>query len=146
MQATNHTNPIKIALNGSIGLEVSFRNLNYNRLLIRMILTMDFCFALDSLKTQFPKNRISLQVTPPEEPTPILGVPCIVPSGQGGGINPSALGGNSGGGGGGGGSTLNINTADLAGSSNPNSPLQVPQDQSQNSAVQSPQHLQGTIV
>uniref|UniRef100_T1PLI6 Uncharacterized protein n=1 Tax=Musca domestica TaxID=7370 RepID=T1PLI6_MUSDO len=112
MQATNHTNPIKIALNGSIGLE----------------------------------NRISLQVTPPEEPTPILGVPCIVPSGQGGGINPSALGGNSGGGGGGGGSTLNINTADLAGSSNPNSPLQVPQDQSQNSAVQSPQHLQGTIV
>uniref|UniRef100_A0A1I8NFH7 RCK N-terminal domain-containing protein n=1 Tax=Musca domestica TaxID=7370 RepID=A0A1I8NFH7_MUSDO len=112
MQATNHTNPIKIALNGSIGLE----------------------------------NRISLQVTPPEEPTPILGVPCIVPSGQGGGINPSALGGNSGGGGGAGGSTLNINTADLAGSSNPNSPLQVPQDQSQNSAVQSPQHLQGTIV
>lgn len=87
-----------------------------------------------------PKNRISLQVTPPEEPTPILGVPCVVPGGQGGGINPSTLGG------GGGGSTLNINTADLAASSNPNSPLQVPQDQSQGSVMQSPQHLQGTIV
>ncbi|XP_046810141.1 potassium channel subfamily T member 2 [Lucilia cuprina] len=106
MQATNHTNPIKIALNGSIGLE----------------------------------NRISLQVTPPEEPTPILGVPCVVPSGQGGGINPSTLGG---------GSTLNINNVDLSPSPNTNLPLQLPQDQSQGgsqSQLPSPQHLQGTIV
>ncbi|XP_054736631.1 potassium channel subfamily T member 2 isoform X1 [Anastrepha obliqua] len=106
MQATNHTNPIKIALNGSIGLEV----------------------------------------TPPEEPTPILGVPCIVAGGPGGGINPSALGGSTLGGG----SSLAINTADLGASptsSNINSPLQVPQQDSQQSGqMQSPQHLQGTIV
>ncbi|XP_053964094.1 potassium channel subfamily T member 2 [Anastrepha ludens] len=106
MQATNHTNPIKIALNGSIGLEV----------------------------------------TPPEEPTPILGVPCIVAGGPGGGINPSALGGSTLGGG----SSLAINTADLGASptsSNTNSPLQVPQQDSQQSGqMQSPQHLQGTIV
>nr|XP_036219054.1 potassium channel subfamily T member 2 isoform X15 [Bactrocera oleae] len=106
MQATNHTNPIKIALNGSIGLEV----------------------------------------TPPEEPTPILGVPCIVAGGPGGGINPSALGGSTLGGG----SSLAINTADLGASptsSNNNSPLQVPQQDSQQSGqMQSPQHLQGTIV
>ncbi|XP_054090369.1 potassium channel subfamily T member 2 isoform X2 [Zeugodacus cucurbitae] len=106
MQATNHTNPIKIALNGSIGLEV----------------------------------------TPPEEPTPILGVPCIVAGGPGGGINPSALGGSTLGGG----SSLAINTADLCASptsSNNNSPLQVPQQDSQQSGqMQSPQHLQGTIV
>ncbi|XP_037950693.1 uncharacterized protein LOC119681536 isoform X3 [Teleopsis dalmanni] len=104
MQATNHTNPIKIALNGSIGLE----------------------------------NHISLQVTPPEEPTPILGVPCIVAGGAGGGINPSALGGSSLVSG----SNLAINTADLGN----NSPLQVPQDQTQAAQMQSPQHLQGTIV
>ncbi|XP_049307929.1 potassium channel subfamily T member 2 isoform X12 [Bactrocera dorsalis] len=106
MQATNHTNPIKIALNGSIGLEV----------------------------------------TPPEEPTPILGVPCIVAGGPGGGINPSALGGATLCGG----SSLAINTADLGASptsSNNNSPLQVPQQDSQQSGpMQSPQHLQGTIV
>ncbi|XP_067632316.1 potassium channel subfamily T member 2 [Eurosta solidaginis] len=107
MQATNHSNPIKIALNGSIGLEV----------------------------------------TPPEEPTPILGVPCIVGSGSGGGINPSALGGSTLGGG----SSLAINTADLGAaptSSNTNSPLQVPQQDSLQSGgpMQSPQHLQGTIV
>ncbi|KAI8127276.1 Potassium channel subfamily T member 1 [Lucilia cuprina] len=85
-------------------------------------------------------NRISLQVTPPEEPTPILGVPCVVPSGQGGGINPSTLGG---------GSTLNINNVDLSPSPNTNLPLQLPQDQSQGgsqSQLPSPQHLQGTIV
>ncbi|XP_036331204.1 potassium channel subfamily T member 2 [Rhagoletis pomonella] len=106
MQATNHTNPIKIALNGSIGLEV----------------------------------------TPPEEPTPILGVPCIIAGSAGGGINPSALGGSTLGGG----SSLAINTADLGASptsSNTNSPLQVPQQDSQQSGqMQSPQHLQGTIV
>lgn len=90
--------------------------------------------------TNFPKNHISLQVTPPEEPTPILGVPCVMPSGQGGGINPSTLGG---------GSTLNINSVDLAPSSNSNLPLQIPQEQSQGgsgSQLPSPQHLQGTIV
>ncbi|XP_017484395.1 PREDICTED: uncharacterized protein LOC108373060 [Rhagoletis zephyria] len=106
MQATNHSNPIKIALNGSIGLEV----------------------------------------TPPEEPTPILGVPCIIAGSAGGGINPSALGGSTLGVG----SSLAINTADLGASptsSNTNSPLQVPQQDSQQSGqMQSPQHLQGTIV
>ncbi|XP_055687676.1 potassium channel subfamily T member 2 isoform X9 [Lutzomyia longipalpis] len=85
MQATNHSNPIKIALNGSIGLEV----------------------------------------TPPEEPLPVLGVPCM----SGGGVNPSGLGG----------SALGINTL---GDTTP-SPLSVPQSES---ASASPQHLQGTIV
>ncbi|XP_054090375.1 potassium channel subfamily T member 2 isoform X7 [Zeugodacus cucurbitae] len=117
MQATNHTNPIKIALNGSIGLESKPNSLYFQ-----------------------------YQVTPPEEPTPILGVPCIVAGGPGGGINPSALGGSTLGGG----SSLAINTADLCASptsSNNNSPLQVPQQDSQQSGqMQSPQHLQGTIV
>ncbi|XP_059615858.1 potassium channel subfamily T member 2 isoform X4 [Phlebotomus argentipes] len=85
MQATNHSNPIKIALNGSIGLEV----------------------------------------TPPEEPLPVIGVPCM----SGGGVNPSGLGG----------SALGINTL---GDTTP-SPLSVPQSES---ASASPQHLQGTIV
>ncbi|XP_055687695.1 potassium channel subfamily T member 2 isoform X27 [Lutzomyia longipalpis] len=89
MQATNHSNPIKIALNGSIGLEVS------------------------------------IKVTPPEEPLPVLGVPCM----SGGGVNPSGLGG----------SALGINTL---GDTTP-SPLSVPQSES---ASASPQHLQGTIV
>ncbi|XP_055702380.1 potassium channel subfamily T member 2 isoform X5 [Phlebotomus papatasi] len=88
MQATNHSNPIKIALNGSIGLEVS------------------------------------IKVTPPEEPLPVLGVPCM----SGGGVNPSGLG-----------SALGINTL---GDTTP-SPLSVPQSES---ASASPQHLQGTIV
>ncbi|XP_039955463.1 potassium channel subfamily T member 2 isoform X6 [Bactrocera tryoni] len=117
MQATNHTNPIKIALNGSIGLESTPNSLYFQ-----------------------------YQVTPPEEPTPILGVPCIVAGGPGGGINPSALGGATLCGG----SSLAINTADLGASptsSNNNSPLQVPQQDSQQSGpMQSPQHLQGTIV
>lgn len=65
-----------------------------------------------------------------------------MPSGQGGGINPSTLGG---------GSTLNINNVDLAPSPNSNSPLQLPQDQQaqgggSSSQLPSPQHLQGTIV
>ncbi|XP_052566576.1 potassium channel subfamily T member 2 isoform X24 [Culex pipiens pallens] len=62
MQAANHSNPIKIALNGSIGLEV----------------------------------------TPPEEPLPVIGVP--VPTGSGGGVNPSTLGSTMGG------STLGLST------------------------------------
>uniref|UniRef100_A0A1A9X3G4 Uncharacterized protein n=1 Tax=Glossina brevipalpis TaxID=37001 RepID=A0A1A9X3G4_9MUSC len=109
MQATNHTNPIKIALNGSIGLEV----------------------------------------TPPEEPTPILGLPCMLSSsGQSGGINPSSAV-----------SSLTVNAADLVNSpnvntnnsnnnSNSNLALQIPQDQQMQSQSQSqsPQHLQGTIV
>ncbi|XP_031621144.1 potassium channel subfamily T member 2 isoform X2 [Contarinia nasturtii] len=91
MQATNHSNPIKISLNGSIGLEV----------------------------------------TPPEEPLPVLGVPCVSSSG---GINPSSFGG----------SSLGLSTVESQ-----MSPLQVPQsDDSQQSvrSAQSPQHLQGTIV
>ncbi|XP_055918276.1 potassium channel subfamily T member 2 isoform X22 [Eupeodes corollae] len=96
MQATNHSNPIKIALNGSIGLE----------------------------------NQISLQVTPPEEPTQVLGLPLT------GGINPSTLGGSSFGG-----SSLCMNTADLGSSS----AYQYQQEQLQSMAP-SPQHLQGTIV
>ncbi|XP_068144522.1 potassium channel subfamily T member 2 isoform X2 [Drosophila tropicalis] len=121
MQATNHSNPIKISLNGSIGME----------------------------------NQISLQVTPPEEPTPILGVPCVVGGGPGGGINPSALGGGGGGigggGGGSGGSSLAINTADLGpgpstSGSGGGSSLQAQDSLTQSSQVSSPQHLQGTIV
>ncbi|XP_044248658.1 potassium channel subfamily T member 2 isoform X12 [Drosophila takahashii] len=116
MQATNHSNPIKISLNGSIGME----------------------------------NQISLQVTPPEEPTPMLGVPCVVGGGGGGGINPSGAGSSTGGMLGGG-SSLAINTADLgpgpSTSSGASGSLQ-PQDSlgQQSSQVSSPQHLQGTIV
>ncbi|XP_070851188.1 potassium channel subfamily T member 2 isoform X12 [Drosophila suzukii] len=116
MQATNHSNPIKISLNGSIGME----------------------------------NQISLQVTPPEEPTPMLGVPCVLGGGGGGGINPSGAGSSTGGMLGGG-SSLAINTADLgpgpSTSSGAGSSLQ-PQDSlgQQSSQVSSPQHLQGTIV
>ncbi|XP_030387547.1 potassium channel subfamily T member 2 isoform X3 [Scaptodrosophila lebanonensis] len=108
MQATNHSNPIKISLNGSIGLE----------------------------------NQISLQVTPPEEPTPMLGVPCMLGSGAGGGINPSTLGSS----GGMLGSSLAINTADLGGPSTSSASLQAQDSLPQSSQVQSPQHLQGTIV
>nr|XP_036669643.1 potassium channel subfamily T member 2 isoform X7 [Drosophila suzukii] len=116
MQATNHSNPIKISLNGSIGME----------------------------------NQISLQVTPPEEPTPMLGVPCVLGGGGGGGINPSGAGSSTGGMLGGG-SSLAINTADLgpgpSTSSGAGGSLQ-PQDSlgQQSSQVSSPQHLQGTIV
>ncbi|XP_033248359.1 potassium channel subfamily T member 2 isoform X2 [Drosophila miranda] len=114
MQATNHSNPIKISLNGSIGME------------------------------------ISLQVTPPEEPTPMLGVPCMMGGGGGGGINPSGTGSSTSGMLGAG-SSLAINTADLgpgpSTSSGACSSLQ-PQDSlgPQSSQVSSPQHLQGTIV
>lgn len=66
------------------------------------------------------------QVTPPEEPVPVIGVPCVS-----GGINPSSHFG---------GSSLGINSNDNNQSS---SPLQVPQ---QETMSQSPQHLQGTIV
>ncbi|SPP74099.1 blast:Potassium channel subfamily T member 1 [Drosophila guanche] len=118
MQATNHSNPIKISLNGSIGME----------------------------------NQISLQVTPPEEPTPMLGVPCMMGGGGGGGggINPSGAGSSTSGMLGAG-SSLAINTADLgpgpSTSSGAGSSLQ-PQDSlgPQSSQVSSPQHLQGTIV
>nr|XP_032291814.1 potassium channel subfamily T member 2 isoform X18 [Drosophila virilis] len=120
MQATNHSNPIKISLNGSIGME----------------------------------NQISLQVTPPEEPTPMLGVPCVLGGGGVGGINPSALGGSAGGGGGGSGgmlgasSSLAINTADLGPgpSTSSGASLQAQDSLPQSSQAPSPQHLQGTIV
>ncbi|KAL5290197.1 KCNT2 family protein [Megaselia abdita] len=111
MQASNHSNPIKIALNGSIGLEV----------------------------------------TPPEEPTPMVSVAC-------GGVNPSTLGASSLGC-----STLAINSMDFVGNtvgasvagSSPNitsvggnTSLQTPQHEQQQSqsVSQSPSHLQGTIV
>ncbi|XP_021695817.1 potassium channel subfamily T member 2 isoform X17 [Aedes aegypti] len=126
MQATNHSNPIKIALNGSIGLEV----------------------------------------TPPEEPLPVIGVP--VPTGSGGGINPSSLGASgtmggstlglstipdssngSGGGGGMGGSGScgggNGSGGNIGGSSSNLSSMQnesSPSSQQQ----QQPHHLHGTIV
>ncbi|KAL7736228.1 hypothetical protein ACLKA6_002907 [Drosophila palustris] len=114
MQATNHSNPIKISLNGSIGME----------------------------------NQISLQVTPPEEPTPMLGVPCMLGGGGVGGINPSALGGSSGGGMLGASSSLAINTADLGPgpSTSSGATLQAQDSLPQSSQVSSPQHLQGTIV
>ncbi|XP_070134966.1 potassium channel subfamily T member 2 isoform X1 [Drosophila bipectinata] len=116
MQATNHSNPIKISLNGSIGME----------------------------------NQISLQVTPPEEPTPMLGVPCVVGGGGGGGINPSGAGSSTGGLLGAG-SSLAINTADLgpgpSTSSGAGGSLQAQDSLGQApSQVSSPQHLQGTIV
>ncbi|XP_041563691.1 potassium channel subfamily T member 2 isoform X3 [Drosophila elegans] len=116
MQATNHSNPIKISLNGSIGME----------------------------------NQISLQVTPPEEPTPMLGVPCVLGGGGGGGINPSGAGSSTGGMLGAG-SSLAINTADLgpgpSTSSGASGSLQAQDSLGQQSAqVSSPQHLQGTIV
>nr|XP_017037171.1 potassium channel subfamily T member 2 isoform X1 [Drosophila kikkawai] len=116
MQATNHSNPIKISLNGSIGME----------------------------------NQISLQVTPPEEPTPMLGVPCVVGGGGGGGINPSGAGSSTGGMLGAG-SSLAINTADLgpgpSTSSGAGGSLQAQDSLGQQpSQVSSPQHLQGTIV
>ncbi|XP_026834120.1 potassium channel subfamily T member 2 isoform X12 [Drosophila erecta] len=116
MQATNHSNPIKISLNGSIGME----------------------------------NQISLQVTPPEEPTPMLGVPCVLGGGGGGGINPSGAGSSTGGMLGGG-SSLAINTADLgpgpSTSSGASGSLQAQDSLGQQpSQVSSPQHLQGTIV
>lgn len=88
-------------------------------------------------------------MTPPEEPTPIIGL-------TSGGINPSTLGASSLGG-----STLGINSMDYGGNiggasgSSPNissiggnsnlQPMQQEQQQSQ-SVAQSPQHLQGTIV
>ncbi|XP_017837800.1 potassium channel subfamily T member 1 isoform X2 [Drosophila busckii] len=114
MQATNHSNPIKISLNGSIGME----------------------------------NQISLQVTPPEEPTPMLGLPCMMGGGGGGGINPSVQGG-AGGGMLGASSALAINTADLGPgpSTSSGSTLQAQDSLQQSSSqVSSPQHLQGTIV
>lgn len=83
MQATNHSNPIKIALNGSIGLEVNIQLRNNRRerdLLIPSLLTSIICH---------------FQVTPPEEPLPVLGVPCISGGGSGGGVNPSVFGGSS---------------------------------------------------
>ncbi|KAG5679047.1 hypothetical protein PVAND_008645 [Polypedilum vanderplanki] len=94
MQASNHSNPIKFSLNGSIGLEV----------------------------------------TPPEEPTPVIvGVPC-----SGGGINPSALGGSSIG--------LNIGTPQ---DTPMHTAIQInapDQSQQQQPIPQSSHHLQGTIV
>ncbi|XP_040151242.1 potassium channel subfamily T member 2 isoform X12 [Anopheles arabiensis] len=104
MQATNHSNPIKIALNGSIGLEV----------------------------------------TPPEEPLPIIGVPCLS-----GGINPSTLGGPGSGLGGStlGGSTLGGSSLGLSTAVESNNSASTPNIQMQNeSSQQQPQHLHGTIV
>nr|XP_040220195.2 potassium channel subfamily T member 2 isoform X2 [Anopheles coluzzii]XP_040220196.2 potassium channel subfamily T member 2 isoform X2 [Anopheles coluzzii]XP_049462647.1 potassium channel subfamily T member 2 isoform X2 [Anopheles coluzzii] len=104
MQATNHSNPIKIALNGSIGLEV----------------------------------------TPPEEPLPIIGVPCLS-----GGINPSTLGGPGSGLGGStlGGSTLGGSSLGLSTTVESNNSASTPNIQMQNeSSQQQPQHLHGTIV
>ncbi|XP_062552993.1 potassium channel subfamily T member 2 [Armigeres subalbatus] len=112
MQATNHSNPIKIALNGSIGLEV----------------------------------------TPPEEPLPVIGVP--VPMGSGGGINPSSLGAS----GTMGGSTLGLSSivdssnagggngsgGNIGGSSSNLSSMQ--NESSSSGQQQQPHHLHGTIV
>lgn len=82
----------------------------------------------------------TVKVTPPEEPLPVLGVPCVSSSG---GINPSSFGG----------STLGLSSIDSQGVQGGSpSPLQVPQqydDSSSQQSVrsgQSPQHLQGTIV
>lgn len=77
-----------------------------------------------------------MKVTPPEEPLPVLGVPCVSSSG---GINPSSFGG----------SSLGLSSIDSHFLQSGSSPLQVPQsDDNQQSirTTQSPQHLQGTIV
>lgn len=105
MQASNHSNPIKIALNGSIGLEVDkwHKHSEYS---------FDFKF--------------NLQVTPPEEPLPVLGVPCMSS-----GILPSGFGG----------SNLGLSSMDSMSS------IQIPQsDEQRPQQAPSPQHLQGTIV
>uniref|UniRef100_A0AAG5DBM0 RCK N-terminal domain-containing protein n=1 Tax=Anopheles atroparvus TaxID=41427 RepID=A0AAG5DBM0_ANOAO len=101
MQATNHTNPIKIALNGSIGLEV----------------------------------------TPPEEPLPIIGVPCLS-----GGVNPSTLGGTGLGGSTLVGSTLGGSSLGLSTAIESNNSASTPNIQMQNESSTHPQHLHGTIV
>lgn len=105
MQASNHSNPIKIALNGSIGLEV-YKWRKHNEY------SFDFKF--------------NLQVTPPEEPLPVLGVPCMSS-----GILPSGFGG----------SNLGLSSMDSMSS------IQIPQsDEQRPQQAPSPQHLQGTIV
>lgn len=92
-----------------------------------------------------------MQVTPPEEPTPMLGVPCVLGGGGGGGINPSGAGSSTGGMLGAG-SSLAINTADLGPSTSSGAggggslQAQDSRDSQQQSQVSSPQHLQGTIV
>ncbi|XP_058126381.1 potassium channel subfamily T member 2 isoform X2 [Anopheles coustani] len=101
MQATNHSNPIKIALNGSIGLEV----------------------------------------TPPEEPLPIIGVPCLS-----GGVNPSTLGGSGLAGSTIGGSTLGGSSLGLSTAIESNNSASTPNIQMQNESSSQPQHLHGTIV
>lgn len=101
MQATNHSNPIKIALNGSIGLEV----------------------------------------TPPEEPLPIIGVPCLS-----GGVNPSTLGGSGLAGSTIGGSTLDGSSLGLSTAIESNNSASTPNIQMQNESSSQPQHLHGTIV
>lgn len=101
MQATNHSNPIKIALNGSIGLEV----------------------------------------TPPEEPLPIIGVPCLS-----GGVNPSTLGGSGLAGSTLGGSTLGGSSLGLSTAVDSNNSVSTPNIQMQNETLSQPQHLHGTIV
>lgn len=79
-------------------------------------------------------------MTPPEEPLPVLGLPCVN-SGMSGGINPSSFGG----------STLGLSSVDNSQMLSAASPLQG-QGQSEDSqqqsirSSQSPQHLQGTIV
>lgn len=72
-------------------------------------------------------------MTPPEEPTPLIGVPC------GGGINPSSLCG---------GSSMGINQQSL---DSPHTTIQIgntdsPQQQQQQSNAPPSHHLQGTIV
>lgn len=105
MQASNHSNPIKIALNGSIGLEVD-KWQKHN----------EYSFNF----------KFNLQVTPPEEPLPVLGVPCMSS-----GILPSGFGG----------SSLGLSSMDSMSS------IQIPQsDEQRPQQAPSPQHLQGTIV
>lgn len=69
------------------------------------------------------------QVTPPEEPTPIIGLPC-----SGGGINPSTLGG----------SSMGLNQQSDAPM---HTSIQISAPESQQQQIpQSSHHLQGTIV
>nr|XP_029716647.1 potassium channel subfamily T member 1 isoform X7 [Aedes albopictus] len=110
--------------------------------------------------------RLRPTVTPPEEPLPVIGVP--VPTGSGGGINPSSLGasgtmggstlglssipdssngsGCGGGGGGGGACTGNGSGGNIGASSSNLSSMQNESSSGSGGQQQQPHHLHGTIV
>lgn len=130
-------------------LQIGKTNLLIVYLFIIIIYCLNITNAINIIFKNNHDNMIdidNLQVTPPEEPLPVLGVPCVS-----GGILPSGYGGFSGGASSSGigdrmagsssGSTLGVSSMDSCISS----PLQPEPERPQQSAP-SPQHLQGTIV